>query len=38
MKNAILRLKRELEIKTENVIFGKINDGNPFISEQGDQL
>lgn len=35
MKNAILRLKRELEIKTENVIFGKINDGNPFIREQG---
>lgn len=35
MKNTILRVKRELEKNPRNIIFGKINEGNSLISEQG---
>lgn len=35
MENILLKLKKKLEQKPDNIIFGKINEGNLFIKEKG---
>ena len=35
LKNTILKYKNALEEKLENVLFGKINEGNSLINEKG---
>lgn len=35
VKKTVLKVKRELEKEPRNIVLGKINEGNSFISEQG---